>query len=737
MKNAGRISAIILPLLFAASLLQAQPGCPSVNAGPDMDVDCTNPCTDLTAVPFQTGTTDAYTVSSIPYAPPFPYNTGTPFSVGTDDVWTAAISLPFQFCFFGQNYSQVVVGSNGLLTFDVTQAGGYCPWQYTTTLPTTDNGSGQPFPTNAIFGVYQDIDPSICGDARYSIQGTAPCRMFIVSFDNVCYFDCNTFSISSMIVLYETTNVVEIYVEGRNICPGWNDGNGIIGMQNANGTVGYTPPGRNGGAWTSGNEAWRFTPSGAGNYTVSWYQGATLVGNGATVNVCPTATTTYTARAVYTHCDGTQVTVTDDITVNVTNGGNVTSGSNSPLCAGEDLQLNCSSGALSYTWTGPGGFSSTNEDPVIPAALPSASGVYRVIAEFAAGCTDTGFVTVVVNPLPNAAITSSGNFCEQQLSSFGAVTNGATYSWNGPGGFTSALQTIVLDPATTANNGTYTVTVTDNNQCSATSTFTADVHPSPTANFSADVLEGCSPVCTQFTDLSVPNGGAITAWHWYADGVHFSDETNPDFCFNGEGGYDIQLQVVSANGCVNMLTRYGYINVHQTPQAEFSVDELIPDMDPDIQPVDHSTNATTWLWDFGDGTTSTDNDPFHQYAPWDTGTYCIRLMVSNHGICFDTATHCVRVFLQPTVYIPNSFTPNLDGHNTFFTIYGRGFTRMEMYIFNRWGQQIFFTNSQASGWNGNSQSGSERLPEGVYAYRIYVEYLDDYWVYTGHVNLLR
>jgi hypothetical protein len=115
MKKIASLSAIGNPLMKSSSTLLfcfilfflisfnafAQgPGCPNVYAGEDVELDCDEPCTDLSASFLQTGETTSYEVTSIPYDPPFPATGGTPVSVNTDDVWSPTIPLPFEFCFF-------------------------------------------------------------------------------------------------------------------------------------------------------------------------------------------------------------------------------------------------------------------------------------------------------------------------------------------------------------------------------------------------------------------------------------------------------------------------------------------------------------------------------------------------------------------------------------------------------------------------------------------------------------
>lgn len=296
-------------------------GCPNIALGADINLPtCTSPCTPVTLTPtfLQTNATTSYSVCQIPYTP-YPYNTGTGFSIGIDDRWTSAINLPFSFCFYGVNYTQCWVGSNGVITF-TNPATTFCPWAFTASCPSAA------LPTNSIFGIYHDIDPSIlcggspCGDARYATFGVAPCRVWVVSWDNVPHFSgvCNALRTSCEIVLYETTNVVEVYVESKPVCASWNYGNALIGLQNVGGTTGITPPNRNTGLWYAAYEGWRFSPSGASTTTINWYQqgNATSIGTGSTINVCPSQTTqTYVAQATYSKCDGSTIQVSDDIII--------------------------------------------------------------------------------------------------------------------------------------------------------------------------------------------------------------------------------------------------------------------------------------------------------------------------------------------------------------------------------------------------------------------------------------
>ena len=110
-------------MVLLSTVTYAQgPGCPNVDAGADIELDCGIDCVDITASFLQTGETTSYEVSSIAYAPPFPFTGGTPVSVNTDDVWSPIIPMPFDFCFFGETYSEMIIGSNGVVAFDFNNA---------------------------------------------------------------------------------------------------------------------------------------------------------------------------------------------------------------------------------------------------------------------------------------------------------------------------------------------------------------------------------------------------------------------------------------------------------------------------------------------------------------------------------------------------------------------------------------------------------------------------------------
>ncbi|UUC45018.1 T9SS type B sorting domain-containing protein [Flavobacterium cerinum] len=335
---------LLLVYVFSINLYAQAPGCANVKGGdvngnPVATICEPGECRQIKATYLETGGTNTYTVSSIPYAPPFPFVGGNAIPINQDDDWSQIINLGFKFCFFNQNYDKVLICDNGALSFSIAGPGGvpgglYVPgsgsgYQFNTQIPQ----SAQTLPyRNAIFGVLQDLNPEAGASPsyhsiNYQIIGQAPCRTLVFNIYEMGHWQCGYSTDqtgprgtqTSQMVLYETTNVIEVYVKRRTPCTTWNSGSGLIGIQNQAGTVGYAPPGRNTGTWSVYTpEAWRFTPSGPSNVTFQWLdQNGNTLSTNTTMTVCPSVTSVYTAEATYTACDGTRTVVRDNVVVPV------------------------------------------------------------------------------------------------------------------------------------------------------------------------------------------------------------------------------------------------------------------------------------------------------------------------------------------------------------------------------------------------------------------------------------
>lgn len=525
------------------------PGCPAIDAGVDQTLPCSQNCTDLTATPFHTGLTNTYAVSSIPHTPPIAYNAGggNPIAVGVDDVWSPIINLPFNFCYYGQNYSTVKVGANGAIQFNPAAGGGGHPWSFNASCPSTAlNAAGH------IFGAYHDIDPGVGGNIQWYLLGTAPCRIFVVSFNAVPHYSCNNLTTTQMIVLYETTNAIDVYIQNKPTCGNWNNGNAVVGIQNPAGTQGVAAPGRNtsDALWAVNTpEGWRFTPNGAPNYTVNWYEGATLIGSGNTVNVCPSSTTTYTAQITYDRCDGTQVVESDNVIVNYSNLDPAVVTPNAETCENHNdgsVTIDNPVGAGPYTVTINGPTTSTLVEPntaggqAIFTNLPD--GAYTYTATGANGCTSNGNFTINAGP-PCCDVTAVSTDVDCNGGNSGTATASPTgtapysYVW-------SNAQTGQV--ATGLVAGAYSVTLTDAYGCTAT----ANVNVTEPTDLIANAVETpvtCNGGCDGTVTINASNG---TGPYTYSlNGATYQGSNTFTGLCAGNGIVTVQ----DANGCLEVV----------------------------------------------------------------------------------------------------------------------------------------------------------------------------------------
>lgn len=280
--------------------------------------------------------TDEYKVESIEYKPPFPFKGGNAIQLNADDIWSNVIDLGFEFCFYGNQYRNILINTNGTISFSiqgVVPGGVYTPGSfaaYEPVSPVPSNPGLNRGPTlNSIMGVFQDTHPGTPSppdrSINYQIMGKAPCRTLVFNVYHLgmyaganpagCPFDPNDIEGStqtSQIVMYEGSNIIEVYVKNRHSnCSAW-QGNAIIGLQNADATKGITPPGRNTGRWSAQNEAWRFTPDGASTAEFFWEKNDEFFSTETTIDVEVSETVKYTAKAIYQICGEEETVMTKE-----------------------------------------------------------------------------------------------------------------------------------------------------------------------------------------------------------------------------------------------------------------------------------------------------------------------------------------------------------------------------------------------------------------------------------------
>ncbi|MBP9161449.1 MAG: gliding motility-associated C-terminal domain-containing protein, partial [Flavobacteriales bacterium] len=152
-----------------------------------------------------------------------------------------------------------------------------------------------------------------------------------------------------------------------------------------------------------------------------------------------------------------------------------------------------------------------------------------------------------------------------------------------------------------------------------------------------------------------------------------------------------------------------------------------------------SGNATEFLWDFGDGETSTEANPVHVFPAGIAEVYEICLTAMTAANCPDTYCVPLPILDLPAIFLPNAFTPDGDGLNDVFRVSGFGITAHDFHfmIFNRWGAKIFDTTDPSAAWDGKL-NGSV-VKSDVYVWKVTATFFNTIEPYeaTGHVTLLK
>jgi PKD repeat protein len=289
-----------------------------------------------------------------------------------------------------------------------------------------------------------------------------------------------------------------------------------------------------------------------------------------------------------------------------------------------------------WSWSFPGGTpsTSTQQNPVVTYNSPGTYAVTLTVSNPAGSntMTQSGYITVNTIPTPSFTSAVNGNTVTFTNNS----TNATSYSWNFGDGQTS---TQTNPTHTYANNGNYTVTLTATNNCGpAAISQTVNIVLPPTAGFSANNTSGCAPLTVTFNNTS--NFATSYAWSFPGGTPSTSTNANPTVVYSTAGAYNVTLIVTNSAGS-DTLTLTNYISVAPQPVPGFtsSINGLTATF------TNTSTNATSYLWDFGDNQTATLPNPVHTYAA--DGTYTVTLSATN-GCGTVTTTQTVTIVTPPT-----------------------------------------------------------------------------------------
>ncbi len=254
-------------------------------------------------------------------------------------------------------------------------------------------------------------------------------------------------------------------------------------------------------------------------------------------------------------------------------------------------------------------------------------------------------------------------------------------------------------------NGTFAVTLTITvGPCTYSVTYdsvvTIFVVPNLVYNFTS--TSTCTPpLVTQMVVNNASIKDSVATWSWnFGDGTPTSSLKNPPHTYTTTGTYTVTLSVLFTNGCTHVYSSNFNIQVYNFPIASFTSDtnNVMAGVPITFTSTSTGTNIV-WNWNFGDGGSSTVENPVYTYTL--AGTYNVILIVSTPNGCSDTATKTMNILED--VKVPNVFTPNGDGHNDFFEIIARGYTDYSLIVYDRWGKEVYKTTNETEFWDGTAK----------------------------------
>jgi len=336
---------------------------------------------------------------------------------------------------------------------------------------------------------------------------------------------------------------------------------------------------------------------------------------------------------------------------------------NDSICLDEPINFEAiATDAVTWQWDfGDGSSPSTTQNPT---HIYTETGNFLVTltAETADGCQGYADTLIVVNESPVANFSTDSPSCVGTPTIFidqSYVEYGYIDTWIWAYGDGSANDTIFFpnNPNTThlyTQEGTFNVTLTTISAqgCIASLTKEVEVNPSPIANF--NFTNACQNMLVNFTDNSTPNNpGNIISWFWRFDDplsgtANTSELQNPSHIFTEAGDYDVMLIIENYNQCFDTDTNT--VTVNPEPDVEYYWDLTCENqlthffIDTDIT---NMATITDHVWDFGDGQTSSAQDPEHLYVV--PGEYTVILTVTDVEGCENSVSHIIDVHPTPVV----------------------------------------------------------------------------------------
>jgi len=491
------------------------------------------------------------------------------------------------------------------------------------------------------------------------------------------------------------------------------------------------------------------TLTGGGATSYTWDNGVT---DGVVFN--PTTTTTYTV----TGTDGNNCSNTAQVTVTVNNCSQPTASFTSSadtICTGNSITFtdnSTGSGITSWSWTFPTGTPATANTQGPHTVVFNTAGTHNINLQItdANGTHDTTIAIVVNNcAQPQASfIASADTICMGDSITFTDNSTGSginTWNWTFNGGNPLIANTPGPHTVSFNNAGSFNITLQINypgGSSDTTITIVVDSCNSPIAAIGMNPSNGkiCKNGCVEFSYNG--SGGKPTSWVWTFEGA-VPDSSNLEdpglVCWPDTiGKFVVTLEVTNAYGTSSVIDTItvsdpAILTAYSDTTITFGTNVTLT-----AQATDTSGNIIsggTYTWSPINNLTCVLCQTTTVIQPTDTSIYIVAYEAENGCIVYDTVT--VNVDMQFNIGVPSAFTPNGDGTNDLLLVRGEiGIESLTFSIYNRYGQEVFFTSEKTEGWDGTHNSNP--VNPGVFVYYIKATMLDGtIQELKGNVTLIR
>ncbi len=660
-------NTFLVILFFLSTTLIAQ-NLVRINKGNDT-ITCRNTSTTLTAnfINATPAGTDQYTLQTI--TSPIPsaatgtnvawQNTG---GLTPDDQQQGPFNIGFDFCFYGNRYTQFYINTNGYITFTNLATTNWGANQ--TSFPTSAAG----YPTNAIMAAYTDWDLTANGSVSYSTTGAVGTRKLLVNFVNVPMRGCPNVRGTFQIVLYETTNIIEQYIIAKPTpCAGATVTQASQGIHNSTGTAAVMVTGRNAENYTvNTTQGYRYTPAGAVNYTIAWYNNGSLIpGANALTYTTPTipATTIFSVEITAPSC-GQPIVLKDTIKViilpfkaaMVTAEMRCHNDNNASIAiAGQEVPNgNGGLAAYSYTWytTHPYQMIGAAGNPITIPSIKTNLGAdtFYIIVKNKFGC-DTTYADTIINPpiIQVNAILRDNNSCSPTTCN-GRVIVAPTGGWGRRNWIikwdNAIISNQIRDTIENLCAGQHILKVTDSLGCSAQTTITLSSQ-NLVLNVNTTILpSSCSGgPCIGKATVTATNGNRPYTYAWTGTSPLISDSTTAvNLCSTGS----YSVRITDSLGCQSNSINLAIPNLTSTPLLTIATTQsTCPGgncIGTATVEVTNARNPLTYLWT---GVAALDNDS-NATNLCGGGNYTVKVVDSLNCISANTAVTITDVLAKIT-----------------------------------------------------------------------------------------